>query len=281
MDKKGENMSKRNSRNINYSSKSKKRRKLNPIKMAIVLIIVGLFIFGVIKASKGVYTFLSSIGVNSSASEDDVNTDKQFDLNDEKNNLKKKFTVLVDPGHGGKDIGTESSRNIPDGKNNVYEKDIALEISKQVASKLSRYNDIEVIISRTDDTFVSILDRMEIANSQNVDVSVSIHLNAEAGGNSAEGVETYYKKGATDGSKELAEIVQSSIISHIEARDRGARAENYDMVKGVTTPAILVETGFLTNPQEEKKLRNSKYQEQMAEGIVQGILSYLDTLSVR
>lgn len=278
MDKKGGNMSRRNSKNISRNTKSRKRRKINPIKIATLIIVLGFIIFGVIKVSKGVYTFLSSIG-GSSITEDDVNTDKQFDLNDEKSTYKKKFTVLVDPGHGGKDIGTESSRNVKDGKNNIYEKDIALQIAKKVTSKLSRYNDIDVIISRTDDTFISILDRMEIANSQHVDVSVSIHLNAEAGGNTAEGVETYYKKGATDGSQELAEIVQASIISHVEARDRGARAENYDMVKGVTTPAILVETGFLTNPKEEKKLRDSKYQEQMAEGIVQGILSYLDTTS--
>lgn len=271
-------MSKRNNKNIHKNTKSVKKRKINPIKTATLIIVLGVIIFGVIKISKGIHTFLSSIG-GSSTTEEVITTDKQFDLNDEKSTYKKKFTVMVDPGHGGKDIGTESSRNIKNGKNNVYEKDVALEIARKVASKLSRYNDIDVIISRTDDTFISILDRMEMANSQNVDVCVSIHLNAESGGNSAEGIETYYKKGANDGSEELAEIVQASIISHVEARDRGSRAENYDMVKGVTRPAILVETGFLTNPKEEKKLRDHRYQEQMAEGIVQGILSYLDTTS--
>lgn len=279
MDWKGESMSKRNSRNITYINKPKKRRKLNPIKIIILIMVLGALIFGVTKLSKGIYSFLSNLGGKAPISNEETNSDKQFDLEDEKGTLKKKYTILVDPGHGGHDIGTESSRNIENGKNNVYEKDVALEIAKKVASKLSKQNDIEVIISRTDDTFVSLLDRMELANSRNVDLSVSVHLNAESGGNTAAGVETYYRRGATDGSKELAEIVQSSIISHVEARDRGARAENYDMVKGVTMPAILIETGFLTNPEEEKKLTSNKYQDQLAEGIVQGILSYLDNIA--
>lgn len=270
-------MSRRNRNNISYIKKPKKRRRLNPKKIMILIIILGVFVFATAKMSKGVYNFLSNIGNNLLISNDAVDTSKQFDLNDEKSNLTKKYTVLVDPGHGGHDVGTESSKNTPNGKNNVYEKDLALEISKKVAGKLSKYNDIEVLITRTDDKYINLLDRMKLANSQNVDVSVSIHLNAEDGGNTASGVETYYRVGATDGSKELAEIVQSSIISHVEARDRGARAQNYDMVKGVTMPAILVETGFLTNPEEERKLANDRYQEQMAEGIVQGILAYLDT----
>lgn len=270
-------MSKRSRNNVSYINKSKRKRRLNPKKIILLIIILGVFVFGITKLSRGVYSFLSNIGKNNTSTNQDVDTDKQFDLNDEKSSLKKKYTILVDPGHGGKDIGTESSKNTPNGKNNVYEKDVALEIAKKVASKLSKYNDIEVLITRTDDTFVSLVDRMNLANSQKVDISVSVHLNAEAGGNTASGVETYYRRGATDGSKELAEIVQSSIVSHVEARDRGARAENYDMVKGVTMPAILIETGFLTSPEEEKKLTGNKYQEQMAEGIVQGILSYLDS----
>lgn len=277
MGKKGEYMSKRRRNNVSYLNKSKKRRKLNPRKIMILIIVLGIFGFGITKMSKGIYSFLSNIGKNPQATSEHIDTSKQFDLNDEKSDLTKKYTVLVDAGHGGNDGGTESSKNTPNGRNNVYEKDVALEISKKVVSKLSQYNDIEVLVTRTDDTYISLLDRMEFANSQNVDVSVSIHLNAESGGNTATGVETYFRRGATDGSKELAEIVQSSIISYVGARDRGVREENYDMVKGVTMPAILIETGFLTNPDEERNLTNDKYQEKLAEGIVQGILSYLDS----
>lgn len=272
-------MSKKNSRNVRYIKKSKKRRKLNPAKILILILVLGGILFGVGKLSQSIYDMLSNIGKNPVVTQDNKSTDKQFDLNDENKKINSKYTVLIDPGHGGKDIGTESSTNVKDGKNNTYEKDIALQIAKKVASKLSKHNDIQIMITRTDDTFISLIDRMNLANSQNVDVSVSIHLNAEAGGNSASGVETYYRRNANDGSKELAEMVQSSIISYVDTRDRGIREENYDMVKGVTMPAVLVETGFLTTPDEERKLKSDKYQEQMAEGIAQGILSYLDSTS--
>lgn len=272
-------MSKKNSRNVRYIKKSKKRRKLNPIKIIILILVLGGFLFGVGKVSQSLYNILSDKDKNTSETQDKKDTDKQFDLSDENKKINSKYTVLIDPGHGGKDIGTESSNNVKDGKNNTYEKDIALKIAKKVASKLSKHNDIQVMITRTDDTFVSLTDRMNLANSQNVDISVSIHLNAEAGGNSATGVETYYRRNANDGSKELAQMVQSSIISYVDTRDRGIREENYDMVKGVTMPAVLVETGFLTSPKEEDKLKSDKYQEQMSEGIVQGVLAYLDSTS--
>ncbi|MEF9991058.1 MAG: N-acetylmuramoyl-L-alanine amidase [Romboutsia sp.] len=270
-------MSNKNNKKVSHTRRRK--RKLNPLKLVIVLVAIGVFLFGVGKFSKGIYDALSNIGTKKISTENQNSTEKQFDLGEEKKKVNAKYTVLVDPGHGGNDIGTESSRNVKNGSNNVYEKDIALEIAKKVASKLSKYNDIQVMITRTDDKFISLINRMNLANTSDVDVSVSIHLNAESGGNTATGVETYYRKNANDGSKELAKLVQETIISYVEARDRGTREENYDMVKGVTMPAVLVECGFLTTPDEEKKLRNDKYQDQLAEGIAQGILSHLDSKS--
>lgn len=284
MQEKGGHMSNRNRRKVTKINYNRKKRKLNPIKLMILILLVGMFLFGLKKVSISVLNLASNIGtiigLDSLTDKEKVeSTGKQFDLSDEKKKLNTKYTILVDPGHGGKDVGTESSRNVEGGKNNVYEKDLALDIAKKVASKLSKHNDIQVMITRHDDTFISLLERMELANTSDVDVSVSIHLNAESGGNTATGVETYYRRNANDGSKELAELVQSTIISYVDARDRGIREENYDMVKGVTMPAVLVECGFLTTPEEEEKLKDDKYQEQLAEGIAQGVLSYLDSLS--
>ena len=145
-----------------------------------------------------------------------------------------------------------------------------------VASKLSKQNDIQVTLSRTDDKYIALGDRATKANNENVDLLVSIHLNAEYGGTSAYGLETYYKKGATDGSDKLADAVQKSIISYIDVRDRGIREDNFQVLRESSMPAILIECGFLTNAEESKKLIEPQYQENLTEGIAQGILSYLD-----
>jgi N-acetylmuramoyl-L-alanine amidase len=258
--KKGEFMSKQ------IKNKPKKRR-INKKKLTILILGLIVVLFTIFKLTQGLFILISNI-----------KPEKEVVENVDDLPVEKKFTVLIDPGHGGNDVGTESSKNVENGLNNVYEKDVALEISKKVVSKLSKYNDIEVLVTRNDDTYLSLTERINFANSSDIDASISIHLNAQAQGNDAQGVETYYKRDVDDGSKALAKAVQSSIVSHIDTRDRGIIAKNYDMVIGVKAPSILVETGFLSTPEEEKKLTNSDYQEQLAEGIVQGILSYLDKL---
>lgn len=262
--------------NINRSSK---KRKLNKQKIIILALAIGILSFGIGKVSKGVSEFIKGMGTKNVSAQGSQNDGKQFDLNSEKSNVQKKYTILVDAGHGGNDIGTEGYANKKDksDKNNVFEKDIALKIAKKVASKLSNNKDVQVIMSRTEDKYISLLDRIDFANSQNVDLLVSVHLNAETGGNTASGLETYHRRNATDGSDELAKIVQQTIVSYIDVRDRGVREENYDVIKAVKMPAILIECGFLTNPKEEKKLLTDKYQDQLAEGITQGVLSYVDS----
>ena len=88
-------------------------------------------------------------------------------------------------------------------------------------------------------------------------------LNAEYGGTSAYGLETYYKKGATDGSDKLADAVQKSIISYIDVRDRGIREDNFQVLRESSMPAILIECGFLTNAEESKKIIDPQYQENL------------------
>lgn len=275
MERKGVNMANRRKRPRNIYSK---KRKINYKKLIIAAVAVVLISFGIFKVGKGAFTTISAFMSKSFSTEQQSASGKQFDINEE-NQKQKKYTILVDAGHGGYDIGSESSKNYEGSPNNVYEKDIALQISKKVTAKLSQYEDVQVIMSRSDDTLVSLDDRTAIAASQNVDAFISIHLNAEAGGNSAYGVETYYRKNSEEASIELANMVQSSMVSYVQARDRGTMPANYEVLRETTMPAILIETGFISNPEEEKKLSNSKYQDQMAEGIAQGVLSYLDKIN--
>jgi len=275
--KKGEEMSKGNNNN-NSRNKSKKtshlnrkKRKLNKKKLAVLICFTVLFLFIAFKATQGVVALVKSMDKSNKTSQQQNVNSEQFDLGNEEENKKKKYTVFIDPGHGGNDKGTESKTS------NRYEKDLNLQIAKKLANKLSKQKDIQVVVSRTDDTYISLKDRAILANNSSADVLVSIHLNAEKNGNTATGIETWYRNKATDGSKELAQTVQSTIVSYVKVRDRGIVENNFEVLRESNMPAILIECGFLTTPSEEQKIINEKYQDQLAEGIVQGVLSYLDS----
>ena len=188
-------------------------------------------------------------------------------------NINKKYTILIDPGHGGNDKGTIANDKI------TFEKDITLKVGALVAQKLTKQKDVQVIISRNEDKYVSLADRAKLANEQGVDALVSIHLNGQTGGTDAFGLETYYTKEKNDGSYELAKQIQETITSYIDVRDRGVKPERFQVLLQSKMPAVLIECGFLSNDEEAKKLKDEAYQESLAEGIAQGILTYLDTNS--
>ncbi|GAA3660292.1 N-acetylmuramoyl-L-alanine amidase family protein [Asaccharospora irregularis] len=255
------------------SKKSVRKRKLNKKKLLIVICFLMIAIFSVFKIIQYGLGALSSAKLKSKNSHGIVIDNEQFELGDESENANKKFTVLVDAGHGGYDKGTSGKLT------NVYEKDLSLQIAKKVANKLAKQDDVQVVVTRKEDRYVSLSDRPKVVKDQEVDLLVSIHLNAEKNGNTATGIETYYKNGAEDGSKELARIVQDTMISYVPTNDRGILGNNFEILREAQMPAILVECGFLTTPEEEQKLLNQKYQDQLTEGIVQGILSFLDQKS--
>ena len=195
----------------------------------------------------------------------------QYDLDDEKKQRSKKYNIVVDAGHGGNDKGSLDSTET------IYEKDIALQIAKKVASRLGRESDVNVIMTRTEDKYVSLSERAEIAKRANADALVSIHLNAQKKFGDANGLETWYRGGATDGSKELANMVQKTTASYVEINSRGILQNNFEILRETTMPAVLVECGFITNVSDMKKLKEPSYQDMLAEGIMQGTLSFLDS----
>lgn len=269
-------MSKKNYRSNKSVKKKKRKKRIRKRRLILVILAIVLFIvafFNLTKSVTWVAQSLKNIDKKDELPIENLNEQKQYNLNEEVNQkLGKKYTVLIDPGHGGNDKGTQSQ----DGK--ILEKDVSLILAKRVANKLSKQDDVQVLISRTDDKYMSLEDRAVLANTEKVDLLVSIHLNAEGGGNSATGVETYYKRGATDGSDKLADSVQKSINSYIDVRDRGTREDMFQVLRDSHMPSILIECGFLTNSKEAKNLLTEEYQEGLTEGIAQGILSYLDSM---
>lgn len=212
----------------------------------------------------------NEVSTSSGGKSKNSTTKGQYDLDDEKKRQSKKYNIVVDAGHGGNDKGSIDSTET------VYEKDIALQIAKKVASRLGRESDVNVIMTRTEDKYVSLEERAEIAKRANADALISIHLNAQKKYGDANGLETWYRGGATDGSKELASSVQQTTASYVDIMSRGILRNNFEILRETTMPAVLVECGFITNVSDMNKLKDPNYQDMLAEGIMQGTLSFLD-----
>lgn len=280
------NRNKRGKNNVTYLHKNKskntkvakkrnvvKKKQINKKKLGLLIIGVIILSFGAIKSTKGIGTFVKNISNNAIKPSDAqiVDSQKQYDLNEEKKLDTKKYTIFIDPGHGGDDKGFQSKET---GK---YEKDITLEIGKKLASKLSTHNDINVIITRSDDADISISDRLQQAKSQRADILVSLHLNTEGTkGNTANGIETYYKNDELNNSDELARYIHDSILSYVKLKDRGIGVSDSEILKDATMASVMLKCGFISNPEEEKKLTEEKFLDEYTDGIAQGILSYID-----
>lgn len=175
--------------------------------------------------------------------------------------------IIVDPGHGGMDGGCAFA--------GVLEKDINREIADKVADKLQERG-YRVVLARKEDELVDKADRIEKANRQNARLYVSIHQNSYED-NSVSGIETWYDNNdGTGNGKRLAALIQQETVKASGAVDRGLASDPEMCVtsKG-RMPSCLIETGFLSNQTERNKLGSEEYQDQIAEGIVNGIELYL------
>jgi len=174
--------------------------------------------------------------------------------------------VVVDAGHGGRDVGAT--------RNGIYEKDIVLTMSKQLGRILQQMG-YSVVYTRTEDIELDLEPRVDIAENAKANAFVSVHVNSlGANASTVTGVETYYAPGASLG-KSLAEFVHEEILTTTGANDRGVRSARFHVILKTSMPAVLVETGFITNPSEAAKLLDSSYQLRMAEAIARGVDRFL------
>lgn len=174
------------------------------------------------------------------------------------------FTVMLDPGHGGTEVSATHF--------GVDEKTVTLPIALKVGELLEAAG-IGVSYTRTEDVKVSLQERVDMANTADTDIYVSIHANAYPQNSAVVGIETFYLYDGDQG-KTLAQSIQSAIVASTGANNRGAKEAGYYVIKNTIMPAVLVETGFLTNEAECMKLTTDAYQWQLAEGIAQGIFNY-------
>ncbi|KRU25553.1 putative N-acetylmuramoyl-L-alanine amidase [Clostridium sporogenes] len=209
--------------------------------------------------------YLVGIHVKDKYSKEKLDDHKYIEYNVTAYNKK---TIVIDAGHGGYDSGAV-------GPTGIKEKDVTLKVALKLG-KILESNGVRVIYTRTTDSVTwpsnetqDLAARVAIANSNNIDLYVSIHTNSFNG--SAHGTETYYYNGSAKG-KEAAEKVQNELINSIGLYDRGVKTAGYYVLKNTISPSILVELGFIDNRNEEVLLNSDWFQQKCAEAIAKGIL---------
>lgn len=215
--------------------------------------------------------------------------------------------VVIDPGHGGKDPGAVT----PGG---VQEKEITLRVSQELA-ELLRARDYEVLLTRTDDSFVPLSERAKLANAHEADLFLSIHCNASDSGR-LKGFEVYFlsekasdpradaiarfenaplaleggapapddrlsrllrsmvKTEHINDSSELGALVHQHLSRRLSTDALGVKQAAFYVLRDAEMPAILIETGFLTNSKEGKRLNKAAYQRKIAEGVADAVDAY-------
>lgn len=195
-------------------------------------------------------------------------------------------TVVLDPGHGGRDEGARGS--------GLVEKNLSLDVALRVEKILKPFN-FPVVVTRRDDSFVSLEDRAALANGIENAIFVSIHFN-HAPDRSSTGVETFYAsqkippeaawtwvgffnkpEAVLDNGETLAGFIQASLVMRTDAVNRGIKGRELYVVRHTRCPAVLVEGGFINNPLEAQLISNAEYRERIARAVAEGIMSYQKT----
>lgn len=219
-------------------------------------------------------------------------------------------SIIIDPGHGGKDPGAI-------GRSGLKEKDVALDVSKRLAKKIEKNLGIKTILTREEDVFIKLQDRTKFANTNEGSLFVSIHVNA-AESRQAQGFETYFlsttknenairvaarensvlelegeaqtlknedliratiaQAAFVQQSEKLAALIQKEIGKGVESKNLGVKQAGFYVLMGASMPNVLVELGFISNAQEEKKLKSSQYREALATAIYRAIEEYQKTI---
>ncbi len=172
--------------------------------------------------------------------------------------------VCLDAGHGGPDPGAI-------GAGGLQEKDVTLSLVRIIQHLINTdaASEIECLLTRNTDDFKGLRARSTFANQQEADLFVSVHCNAHTGP-IAGGIETYYFPDSERG-RAVAAVIQKRLVAVTGLRNRGVKTARFSVLRHTIAPAILVEVGFLSNPEEEDLLRNWSFLITCAKAIKGGI----------
>ncbi|MBX6680151.1 N-acetylmuramoyl-L-alanine amidase [Chlamydia gallinacea] len=187
--------------------------------------------------------------------------------------VRRNEVIFIDPGHGGKDQGTASKEF------HYEEKTLALSLAFAVQNYLKRMG-YRPVLTRTSDVYVDLGKRVALANQNTADVFISIHCNYSSNA-SAFGTEIYFYSGKqatavrSHASEALAKNLLNSMKKHGALKSRGVKEGNFAVIRETTMPAVLIETGFLSNARERAALLDARYRMHIAKGIAEGIHTFL------
>lgn len=176
------------------------------------------------------------------------------------------LTIVIDPGHGGSDPGAV--------RNNLKEKDINLEISKKVKSKLKKLG-ADVYLTREKDEYKGLYERVDFAKEKNADIFISIHQNSyldRKNENKKEGTSAFYYNKE---SYNLADEIKNAIVKRTKLKDDGTNLASLAVIRAADPVSVLIECGYIANKKESEKLSDSNFQKKLARAIVSGVKNYL------
>lgn len=175
--------------------------------------------------------------------------------------------IIIDAGHGGTDPGSV--------KRGVQEKDINLQIALKLQKRLERKG-YKVVMTRTDDTAISLSNRAKLANQAKGDLLISIHQNSFKDA-SVHGIEVFYTPGKESYDHQLANFIQEALINYTQAKDRHVReVTNLLVIRESKMPACLIESAYLSNDHEREMIQTEDYQDKIVTGIIEGIENFLN-----
>ncbi|GER66740.1 sporulation-specific N-acetylmuramoyl-L-alanine amidase [Weizmannia acidilactici] len=170
------------------------------------------------------------------------------------------FKLFLDPGHGGKDPGATG--------NGLEEKDITLVIGKKIRTILTNdYENVSVKMSRTTDTFISLEDRTDTANSWGADYFLSIHINSGAG----TGFESYVYPDVCSPTTTYQKTIHQEVLKLNDLQDRGRKEADLHVLRESRMPALLTENGFIDRASDAAKMKQNSWIEDVAQGHVNGL----------
>lgn len=198
--------------------------------------------------------------------------------------------IAIDAGHGGQDTGTQNKPLKLD------EKDFTLDVANRLRALLVKQG-YRVVMTRTDDRFVELAQRAEIANKAGADLFISIHFNAVAGSPTVRGSETYvmtprYQRSTGSAKREASDNVanpgnandpwnallgfhmHNQVLNKLDSLDRGFKRARFAVLRLVNSPGVLVEAGYLSNSEEARKIATAAYRQDIAEAFAQGVRAY-------
>lgn len=176
------------------------------------------------------------------------------------------YVIAIDPGHGGEDIGMSSA--------SIEEKEADLRICAKLKIMLESQG-YQVVMTREDDSRISKEERVAAANASGADLLVSVHCNYSETDADVSGVRVNYSDGDKE-SRSLAENIDTMLVKETGAKDQGSRICDFSIVNDTDMPAVLVETGYLSNETEGSDLADDVYQNSVAKGIAKGVLMTLN-----